>query len=112
MSESLKVVGQSELRKDAIKKVCGAAAYTADIILPDTCFGVLVRSPHHHARILSIDAAPALAMAGVTAVLTAQDVPGDKTFGSIVPDPARAGLRRSTPRGRAAGFGDRQKPGR
>ncbi|MDR3573703.1 MAG: xanthine dehydrogenase family protein molybdopterin-binding subunit [Anaerolineaceae bacterium] len=86
MAVDLKVVGNSEPRKDAIKKTSGAAAYTADILLPDTRFGVLVRSPHHHARIVAIDTTAALARTGVAAVLTAQDVPGDKTFGSLVQD--------------------------
>ena len=44
------------------------------------------RSPHHHARIVQIDAGAARALPGVIAVITAADVPGSKTFGPLVQD--------------------------
>ncbi|HIE22500.1 MAG TPA: xanthine dehydrogenase subunit D [Acidimicrobiia bacterium] len=55
-------------------------------------WGATTRSPHPHARIVSIDVAPALAIGGVHAVLTAADVPGRATFGLEEPDqPVLAG---------------------
>jgi len=86
MEAELKIIGRGEPRKDARPKVIGTALYTADILLPDTRFGVLLRSPHHHARILEIDRSLAIAEPGVLAVLTAEDVPGMKTFGALVQD--------------------------
>jgi CO/xanthine dehydrogenase Mo-binding subunit len=86
MAAELQIIGTSQPRKDAWAKVDGSARYTADIPERDVQYGVLVRSPHHHARILKIDSAAAKAVSGVLAVLTAQDVPGDKTFGALVAD--------------------------
>jgi CO/xanthine dehydrogenase Mo-binding subunit len=48
--------------------------------------GAIVRSPHHYARIVDINTHPAEAAPGVLRVLTAQDVPGAKTFGALLPD--------------------------
>jgi xanthine dehydrogenase molybdenum-binding subunit len=86
MSAERITVGQPEIRKDAWAKVTGAAEYVDDMVLPDLRFGMLVRSPHHHARIVRVDTATAKALPGVLAVLTAKDVPGSKTFGALVPD--------------------------
>jgi 4-hydroxybenzoyl-CoA reductase subunit alpha len=60
---------------DAEPKITGAARYTADLKLPRMVHAKVLRSPHPHARILSIDASRALAMPGVLAVLTGQDLP-------------------------------------
>ena len=86
MNADLKTIGRSELRKDAWLKASGEAAYTADIFLHNTHFGALVRSPYHHAKVLSINASGALNLPGVLAVLTAQDVPENRVFGSLVKD--------------------------
>lgn len=86
MTAELRIIGKSEARKDAWAKVMGAAQYTADISLKDLCYGTLVRSPHHHARVLRIDTTEARSLPGVVAVLTSQDVPGSKTFGPFVQD--------------------------
>jgi aerobic carbon-monoxide dehydrogenase large subunit len=53
----------------------GAGRFVDDVKLPDALFACFVRSPHAHARIGSIDVAPALALAGVRAVLTVDDLP-------------------------------------
>jgi aerobic carbon-monoxide dehydrogenase large subunit len=53
----------------------GAGRFVDDVKLPDALFACFVRSPHAHARIRSIDVAPALALAGVRAVLTVDDLP-------------------------------------
>ena len=86
MTTELRIIGKSEPRKDGWAKVMGAAHYTADIPLKGLCFGALVRSPHHHARILWIDTSAARSMPEVLAVLASQDVPGNKTFGPFVQD--------------------------
>ncbi|MBN1659621.1 MAG: molybdopterin-dependent oxidoreductase [Anaerolineae bacterium] len=69
-------IGGSEVRVDAVDKVTGRARYAEDIKMPGMAYAALVRSPHPHARIVSIDVAPALAMPGVLHVLTAADIPG------------------------------------
>ncbi len=86
MEAELKLIGNSAPRKDAWPKAAGVAAYTADIVLPETRFGVLVRSPHHHARVLEIDSSQAMSAPGVIAILTANDVPGARVFGALVQD--------------------------
>jgi CO/xanthine dehydrogenase Mo-binding subunit len=68
-------------RSDAVPKVTGAFAYSSDLQAAGMLWGKTVRSPHPHARIASIDATEALAMPGVRAVLTHEDVPGRKTYG-------------------------------
>ena len=70
-----KVIGTSPLRHDGVDKVTGRAAYGADIHLPGMLYGAVLRSPHAHARILSIDTSKAEKLAGVHAVVTAKDLP-------------------------------------
>ncbi len=86
MTAELHLIGASQPRKDGWAKAMGAARYTADIPLQNLRYGALLRSPHHHARILELDASAARSLPGVLAVLTSQDVPGDQTFGAIVQD--------------------------
>jgi xanthine dehydrogenase D subunit len=74
-------VGESALRPDGTLKVTGEFAYASDLWHDDMVWGVTLRSPHPHARIRGIDVSEALAVAGVTAVLTADDVPGENAFG-------------------------------
>ena len=69
------VIGTRPIRHDGTDKVTGRALYGADVRLPGMLFGAVLRSPHAHARILSIDASKALKLAGVRAVLTAADLP-------------------------------------
>jgi len=74
-------VGTSMARPDGIPKVKGEFAFSSDLEADGMLWGATVRSPHARARITSIDVAPALAMSGVFAVLTADDVPGEGVFG-------------------------------
>jgi xanthine dehydrogenase molybdenum-binding subunit len=71
------VIGTRPLRHDGIDKVTGRALYGADVRMPRLLHGHVVRSPHAHARILSIDATRALALPGVKAVISAADFPED-----------------------------------
>ncbi|HHY56691.1 MAG TPA: xanthine dehydrogenase family protein molybdopterin-binding subunit [Chloroflexi bacterium] len=75
-----KVIGSRPLRPDGVDKVTGRAVYGADVRLPGMLYGKVLRSPHAHARIVAIDVSAALALRGVRAVVTAQDMPaiGDK----------------------------------
>ncbi|MEV4750872.1 molybdopterin cofactor-binding domain-containing protein [Streptosporangium sp. NPDC049248] len=74
-------IGESVLRPDGTLKVTGEFAYSSDLYLADMIWGVTLRSPHPSAWIRSIDVGPALAMPGVYAVLTHEDVPGEKFYG-------------------------------
>ena len=69
------VIGKNPHRHDATDKVTGRAQYGADIRLPGMLYGAMLRSPHAHARILSIDTSKAEAYPGVKAVVTAKDLP-------------------------------------
>jgi CO/xanthine dehydrogenase Mo-binding subunit len=75
-----KVIGTRPIRHDGVDKVTGRAKYGADIRLTGLLAGVVLRSPHAHARIRSIDASRALALPGVRAVVTHKDLrePGDR----------------------------------
>jgi CO/xanthine dehydrogenase Mo-binding subunit len=79
-------VGESVRRVDAIPKVTGEFAYSSDLYAAGMLWGHTLRSPHAHAAIRSIDISQALAMPGVHAVLTHEDVPGDKRYGLEFPD--------------------------
>jgi len=68
-------------RADAVPKVTGEFAYSSDLHAAGMLWGHTVRSPHAHARVLEIDTSEASAMPGVHAVLTHEDVPGQKTYG-------------------------------
>src|SRR5579872_6237648 len=72
---SLKVVGTRPVRPDGVDKVTGRAMFGADMVMPGMLWGKVKRSPHAHARIISIDASKALALPGVKAVITADDLP-------------------------------------
>jgi CO/xanthine dehydrogenase Mo-binding subunit len=79
-------VGDSPRRSDGIPKVKGQFAYSSDLNAPDMLWGATLRSPHPAARIHSIEIAPALAIPGVRAVLTHEDVPGRPTYGMEIAD--------------------------
>ena len=70
-----KVVGTRPIRHDGYDKVTGRAIYGGDIKLPGLIWGVMVRSPHAHANVKSVDTSAAKAMDGVLAVLTGADMP-------------------------------------
>jgi CO/xanthine dehydrogenase Mo-binding subunit len=68
-------IGQSVGRRDGPAKVTGAARYAADVVLPGTLHGLLLRSAVPHARIARLDVEAARRVPGVHAVLTGADVP-------------------------------------
>ena len=70
-----RVLGTRPVRHDGVEKVTGRANYGADFNLPGMLHGKILRSPHAHARIRSIDASAALALDGVFAVVTGGDFP-------------------------------------
>ena len=83
--ESLLVVGRDVPRTDAVPKVTGTAQYVADMHMPGMLHAAVLRSPHPHAHIVSIDISAAAAMPGVKAVLTGDDTAGRK-WGAFRPD--------------------------
>ncbi|MBI4193867.1 MAG: molybdopterin-dependent oxidoreductase [Betaproteobacteria bacterium] len=82
---SMLVVGKDVPRTDAVPKVTGAAQYVADLQFPGMLHAAVLRSPHPHARIISIDASAAAAMPGVRAVVTGADTARRK-WGAFRPD--------------------------
>jgi CO/xanthine dehydrogenase Mo-binding subunit len=80
-----KWVGTRPIRPDGVPKVTGRAMYGADLKLPGMLYGKVLRSPHAHARIKSIDTSAAAALPGVKAVMTAADMPEQK-FDYIGPE--------------------------
>lgn len=78
-----KVIGTRPIRHDGVDKVTGRARYGADVTLPGLLHGKVLRSPHAHARIKSLDVSAAAALPGVKAVVTSADFPPLKS--GIVP---------------------------
>lgn len=74
-SHAYTVIGASRPKVDVYAKVTGRAVYADDIMLPRMLYGALLRSPHAHAHILSIDTSRALELPGVLAVITGEDLP-------------------------------------
>ncbi len=74
-------IGESPTRPDGRGKVTGEFAYGSDLWMDDMIWGATLRSPHPHARIKSVAIGEALATAGVYAVLTSDDVPGQNACG-------------------------------
>ena len=74
-TETYQTVGKPEKKVDAIKLVQGKPAFTADMDMRGLLYARVLRSPHAHARIKSIDASKARELKGVAAVLTWQDIP-------------------------------------
>ena len=75
-----KVIGTRPIRHDGVDKVTGRAKYGADIRLTGLLYGVVLRSPHAHAKITRIDTSRAAALPGVRAIVTSADLPtqGDR----------------------------------
>src|SRR6188508_2866984 len=82
MTDDNKWIGKRTPRPDGAEKVMGRAAYAADTSMPGMIWGKVLRSPHPHARIKSIDTAKAAALPGVEAVIGGKDLddfPVDKS---------------------------------
>ena len=74
LAEPQQLIGRSMPNRDGAALVTGKAKYTCDMVLPDMAIGKLVHSPYAHARIVSVDTSLALALDGVIAVITPDDV--------------------------------------
>jgi len=79
------VIGKKTTRTDAVAKVTGEARYATDVYLRNMLWAKVLRSPHAHARIVSIHTEKARKLAGVKAVLTAADLP-EARYGALVLD--------------------------
>ena len=77
-AKPLKWVGTRPIRPDGVPKVTGKAQYGADFNMPGMLVGAILRSPHAHAKIRSIDTSKAKALPGVKAVVTSADFPEQK----------------------------------
>ena len=82
--QEFRMIGSRPIRPDGLDKVTGRARYGADLNMQGQIYGHVVRSPHAHAVIQSIDCSKALAMEGVLAVMTGDDLvtPGNEMLGS------------------------------
>src|SRR4029077_14463129 len=88
-----KIVGTSPVKHDGIDKVTGRAKFGADMFLPGMLVGKILRSPHPHAIIKSIDTSAAEALPGVKAVVTRADFP-QLPKGSVGGDMSRNAMAR------------------
>jgi xanthine dehydrogenase molybdenum-binding subunit len=70
-----RIIGTRPPRHDGVDKVTGRALFGADLKPAGILYGKILRSPHAHARIVSLDATPALSVPGVYAVVTSADLP-------------------------------------
>ena len=73
-------IGGETHRIDAYDKVTGRTEYVGDIFLPELLHAGVLRSPHHHARLLALDISTALRVPDMVCVITAEDVPGVNGF--------------------------------
>ncbi len=72
-----KVIGQRLLRREDAALLTGEGKFCADLVIPGALFIALVRSPHAHARVVSVTTAEALKVPGVVAVYTGNDLAGE-----------------------------------
>ena len=85
----LKVVGTSPIRHDGVDKVTGHAVFGVDVRIPGMLHAQVLRSPHAHARITRINTSRAVALTGVLATMTSDDLPltpaeGPQAFGNAI----------------------------
>lgn len=73
--QKFNVIGSRVKRPDGIDKVTGRAKYGADAVMPGQLMGLVLRSPHAHARIKRIDTSKAEKLSGVKSVITCEDLP-------------------------------------
>src|SRR6187401_2538423 len=83
-TKGYKWVGTRPIRPDGVPKVTGTAMYGSDMAMPGMLTGRILRSPHAHARIKSIDTSKAAALPGVKAVVTSADFPEIKSEEAFV----------------------------
>lgn len=80
------ILGVSAQRPDGAAKVSGKFEFSSDLHAEHMLWGATLRSPHPFARIISVDLSAAYKINGIEAIITAQDVPGKKTYGLIASD--------------------------
>ena len=83
--DNLKWVGKRPVRPDGVDKVTGRARFGADYNIPGQLHGTVLRSPHPHAKLVSIDTSAAAALPGVKAIITRDDIP------DMPPEPVTVG---------------------
>ncbi len=83
---SAKALGVAHPRPWSMMKACGVTKYSDDIVVPGALEAAAVRSPHHNARIKSIDFSDAEKMPGVIGVMTAEDIKGSNSVAIVTPD--------------------------
>jgi len=76
MPENTKLVGQNYTTPDLVAKVTGKAKYAEDYRIEGMLFAKLLVSPYPHARVTRLDTTAAMAIPGVKAILTGDDMPG------------------------------------
>jgi xanthine dehydrogenase molybdenum-binding subunit len=81
-----RVIGQIQVRPDAVEKVTGKAIFTDDLKFKDMLFAAAKRAGVPHAIVRHVDISKAKALPGVISILTAQDIPGDVYHGLVIPD--------------------------
>ena len=81
IKSDLKLIGTPMRKVEGLDKSTGRALYTDDLVFPGMLHGKILRSPHPHARIVSIDTSSAEVLDGVHGVVTGQDMP--TTYGII-----------------------------
>jgi hypothetical protein len=74
------VIGGEHRRVDAIDKVTGNAKFVEDISIPNLLHAKILRSPHHHARLINLDFRKAAELPGIVSIFSAQDIPGMNGF--------------------------------
>lgn len=79
------VIGSSPRKIDGFVKATGKPIYADDYTLPGMLHGKFLFSQHSHAEIISVDTSEAESLDGIAVVLTAKDIPGENSFGLIVP---------------------------
>jgi xanthine dehydrogenase molybdenum-binding subunit len=85
-AEPKKVIGQIQVRPDAVAKVTGSAVFTDDIKFDGMLHAAVKRSDIAHGTLVSLNIEAAKNLEGVEAVLTAEDIPGQKTHGLVIHD--------------------------
>ncbi len=73
-------IGGDILRVDSLEKVTGRTQFVEDMTVPGLMHGKVLRSPHHHARLVALNCEKAAALPGVVQVITAADIPGKNGF--------------------------------
>jgi CO/xanthine dehydrogenase Mo-binding subunit len=81
VQDAAEVVGKDTRRFDAVDKVIGRARFVEDIVMPDMLHAKTLRSPYHHARLVSLDLEKASVLPGVVQILTEPDIPGENGLG-------------------------------